>query len=285
MEKNKVVGRYSSASRARRKRKLSFRLTKKIFYFVFTASAFGGIFYFLFVSSVFSIKEVNITGLKTIPEKQVMAEVNNIFSSKKFGFLESRNYFIFSVNDLKASLDESFPKVGEITIKKDPEVLEIVIEEREAIGVWCSGRECFYFDKHGIIFEEAPKSTGSLILSIQDGRKMAGSDPAILGEAVLNGGQISFFQEAKDLVSRNFPFNVRKFIITEKSDFELITSETWRVLLDKKESPEYQLSNLKYLLDEEIKTRRLELEYVDLRLGNRLYYKYRGENVNPEIST
>jgi len=48
------------------------------------------------------------------------------------------------------------------------------------------------------------------------------------------------------------------------------------VFLDNEEDADYNLSNLKYLLDEEIQTRRRELEYVDLRLGNKVYYKYKG---------
>jgi len=177
---------------------------------------------------------------------------------------------------MRAEILETFPKIGEIKIKKNPETVEITVEERGAIGVWC-GRagECFYFDKSGVIFEESPKSTGSLILAIQDERsQLSGSDPDSLGEIVVSSDEINFFQETKGLISRNFPFNAQLFIITEKSEFELQTSENWRVFLNKKESPQYQVSNLKYLLDEEIKNRRWELDYVDLRLGNRVYYKY-----------
>jgi len=148
------------------------------------------------------------------------------------------------------------------------------VEERIAIGVWCNiESSCFYFDKEGVIFEQAPKSSGSLILAIEDYRDFEAS----LGSTVLTREDISFFRESRGLLSRNFPFSVNKFTVSEKSEFELVTSESWRVLLDKKESPEYQLSNLKYLLDEEVAARRFELDYVDLRLGNRLYYKYKAE--------
>jgi hypothetical protein len=169
--------------------------------------------------------------------------------------------------------------------------LDISVEERNAIGVWCDKPRtyadidadlrrqtsvCFYFDKYGVIFEQAPKSTGSLILAVEDERNF---DPS-LGATVLTSAEITFFEEAKGLISRNFPFNAQLFIITQKSEFEFITSENWRVLLNKNETPEYQLSNLKYLLDEEIKNRRPELDYVDLRLGNRIYYKYAGESID-----
>jgi len=235
----------------------------------------GGAFYFLFISNNFYIKEVNITGLKTVPEEQVMLEVNNIFSQKKFVFLKSRNYFIFSTDKMRAHVLGTFPKIGEIYIRKNPEALEIIVEERGAVGVWCSVGECFYFDKKGVIFEQAPRSTGSLILAVEDERNF---DPS-LGATVLTSAEIIFLEEAKGLIQRNFPFNARLFVITKKSEFEFLTSENWRVFLNKKESPQYQLSNLKYLLDEEIKNRRRELDYVDLRLGNKVYYKY-GETID-----
>lgn len=209
-------------------------------------------------------------GLKTIPRDQIFREVNSIFNQKKFVFLKSRNYFIFPEDKMRAEILETFPKIGEVIVKKNSETIEITVEERGMIGVWCSMGECFYFDKKGVIFEQAPKSTGSLILAVEDARNFDHN----LGDTVLTSAEVTFLEEARGLISRNFPFDAQLFIITQKSEFEILTSENWRVFLNKKESPQYQLSNLKYLLDEEIKNRRRELDYVDLRLGNRVYYKY-----------
>ena len=249
----------------------------------------GGVFYFLFVSHKFEIKNVIISGLETVSEDEVRGAVDNVLGEKKFRFFESRNYFLFSTHKLQTSLLASFPKIGEVEIQKSQQsILDIFVQERDAIGVWCGMHGCFYFDKTGVIFEPAPKSFGSLMITIEDERYLTSTEtvPAdingdspgeiSLGSAVLTIEQVVFAGEAQGLVGRNFPFSVRTFRISEEGEYEILTSEGWRVLLDKNAGVEYQLSNLKYVLDEEIETRRHELEYVDLRLGNRVYYKYRG---------
>jgi len=251
-------------------RHLSFPI-KKFFFLGLTLFVFGGIFYFIFISKNFEIKDIDITGADTISKEKILSEVDKIFEQKKFNFLSFQNYFLFPSKKLQASLQEQFPRIGNLEIKKiNPDGLEITIEERKLIGVWCGQGGCYYFDKEGIIFEEAPRTTGSLMLSIDDEREGVQN----LGDVVLDNEQINFFQNVRNIVLSNFQFGTKKFIISQDGEFELMASENWRILLDKKESSEYQLSNLKYVLDEEIKTRRQELEYVDLRLGNRVYYKF-----------
>lgn len=231
----------------------------------------GGIFYFMFLSGHFTIRDVKISGLETIPREEILINLNKIFNQKKFGVLGSNNYFIFPGAKLQASLREQFPKIGLVRIEKiNPDGINIVINERKAIGVWCYKISCFYFDKGGVVFEEAPKSTGSLMLSIDD----EAANSAELGDVVLRDGDVEFFQSVQGITVRSFSFGVKGFLITPDGEFEVTTTEDWQIFLDKSESPQYQLSNLKYVLDEEVKTRRRELEYVDLRLGNRVYYKY-----------
>ncbi len=273
--KSKVVGVYRR--RERRRVRFSLRFTRRIFYFATLALLGGGFFYFFFVSSYFKITNVEILGVESISQEEVQSGVENVFAQKKLGFFNSKNYFLAPVEKLQASLLEQFPKIGIVSLEKIyRNTLQVHIEERVMLGVWCLAsrdrlENCFYFDKEGVIFEEAPKSFGSLMMSVEDRRDIE----ANLGSAVLGGEQVAFAQDAQGLVSRNFPFSIQTFLITKAGEYEILTSEGWRVFLNKSAGVEYQLSNLKYVLDEKIKTRRGELEYADLRLGNKVYYKYR----------
>jgi len=246
-------------------------LRRKLFYFAAFLCAGGVIFYFFFISDKFEIKEVNITGFRAVNEEEVRNATNNILDEKKLGFAKARNHFLFSGESLGASVVELFPKIASVEIEKTTDILNISLEERKVLGVWCQGSDCFYFDKEGVIFEEAPRSFGSLMITVEDER----DGEANMGSVVLGHEQVAFIKEARGLLSRNFPFSVHTFVITKKGEYEILTSEGWRVLLDKSAGVEYQLSNLKYVLDEAIADQRGELEYVDLRLGNRVYYKFR----------
>ena len=270
-QKSKVVGRYGRPQKKKSFR-LKFLFSRKFFYLALLTAILGGAFYFFLISGSFKMREVNISGFEAVSEEQILGAMNNILREKKFGLLGAANYFLLSEEKLQSSILVSLPKIKNADIKKiDKNVLEIYVEEREVTGVWCRDNECFYFDKEGVIFEQAPRSFGSLMVSVTDERDIEPN----LGSAVLRGAQVDLVREAHRLLGNNFPFGVRGIIITQDVEFEILTSENWRVLLDKNEDIDYQLSNLKYVLDEEIGTRRGELEYVDLRLGNRVYYKYR----------
>ncbi len=271
---NVVVGRYSRPGK--RARHFNFRVSKKIFYFLIPVIILGGIFYFLFISGRFEVKEVNISGLKAVNEEEVRKLINDVLAPKKFGVLKSKNHFLLSRDKLQSSILSSIHKIGSVRIEKTTDALNIAIEEREAIGIWCKGSDCFYFDKKGIIFEESPKSSGSLFISIEDMRNMETN----LGSAVLSEPEVVLAEDSQRLLRGNFPFSAVTIVITADGEYELLTTEGWRVLLNKNDGLEYQLSNLKYVIDEKIKTRRGELEYVDLRLGNRVYYKYTAETID-----
>jgi len=52
----------------------------------------------------------------------------------------------------------------------------------------------------------------------------------------------------------------------------VVTSESWYILFDLKRDIKSQLLALKVALDEKIKNR-MSLQYIDLRIENRIYYK------------
>lgn len=279
--KSKVLGRYGRPAKKRRGLRISFRFLRKIFLLCFVLIGLGGAFYFAFLSDYFAIESINISGLKTVAEEDVRGRVNGVLDRRKWVVGRLSNYFLFSADLAEAEIEGAFPKIGALKIEKNyPKALSIFITERNAVGVWCREEKCFYLDKSGVIFEPAPRSFGGLMITVEDFRAIEGVS---LSAAVLKEGEAMFFEEAKRLVTQNFPFGTKSFVITQRNEIEILTSENWRVLLDKKESIEYQLSNLKYLLDEKIRERRRELEYVDLRLGNRVYYRFAGAGESDRV--
>lgn len=228
--------------------------------------------YFLLFSAYFAIKNIEIEGLKSVSDSEVRSELETILEQKGYFSHAYANYFTLRISNLSEILLEEFPKIQNAAIDKIyPDTLRVKISEREIVGVWCRAKEngCFYIDKEGVVFETAPKSYGSIVFLVTDKRDTDSG----LGKAVLNREDILKFEKITGLLSRNFPFGVREFVINENGKIEISTSENWKLLLGDDGDIKNQFSNLKYVLDEEIREKRLNLEYVDLRLGNRIYYK------------
>lgn len=75
-------------------------------------------------------------------------------------------------------------------------------------------------------------------------------------------------------------FEVRKIIKIQEinlsessSTVAALTSEGWRIIFENSSSPEKLALLLFNILDKEIKDQRQNLDYIDLRLENRAYYK------------
>lgn len=242
-------------------------------FFVFLTSL---IVYYLLFSSNFKVKKIEINGLDAISENEVRIKLTEIFKSDKSPLQNYANYFMFPSEQLSAALRDEFPEIADLIIDKVyPSILRLTIIKRTREGIWCSRKdetaqsECFYLDKEGVIFAIAPRSYGATVFLIMDERN---TDYG-LGKKVLDKNDVIKFKNFLTIVSGNFHFFLREFLIKDNGNLEIITSEYWKIFPSESMDITRQFSNLKYVLDEKIKEKRGNLEYVDLRLGNRIYYR------------
>ena len=68
--------------------------------------------------------------------------------------------------------------------------------------------------------------------------------------------------------------NIGKVILKKENIYELYTLDGWRVLANNQNNPNDLFINLTAVLDE-IKDKRQNLDYIDLRFGNKVFYKFK----------
>jgi len=181
------------------------------------------------------------------------------------------NLFILSKNKLKTDLAAAFPTITNINITKEPlHNLVINFEKRIQIGIWCDNN-CYYFDKEGIIFKEAPQTEGALILKIKDFQK----NNVKLGDNILNTQELNFIIKFNDEVSSRKQFKITEFDINPSTDVNLqaMTDHGFLIYLDPNQDTALETSNLFTVLTEAVKNNVSNLQYVDLRIPSRIYYK------------
>ncbi|TSC90065.1 MAG: Uncharacterized protein G01um10142_479 [Parcubacteria group bacterium Gr01-1014_2] len=242
--------------------------------------------YALFFSGWFSIKEVQINGYKEISESDIRTLVNDYLNKKYLlNYIHPFSNILFANSgNIENFLRKSFPMIEEVNIDKQlgAKNLKIEITEREAVGIWCGEQSqttsssqvnqvCFYFDKAGVMFKPALKFSGEIFLTIEDsrGRNFNLSDTfddKELFEKINLTRNI--LDELKFLGYSNF------FLPQGSFEFWIKTKEGWHIYLDKESDVATQLVALKKFLDEKLSPeRRRTLEYIDLRVNNRIYYK------------
>jgi hypothetical protein len=161
------------------------------------------------------------------------------------------------------------PKTIKDIFRKKPEINN---QKRESMGIFCkiSANACFYFDKNGIAFENAPNTSGSLIDLVKD----YSQKELKIGDEVLSKDLINNILEIKDELLQKIGLKIMSFDITSypAEELRVVTNESWYILFSLKRNIKSQLLALKVALDEKIQNRS-GLEYVDLRIENRIYYK------------
>ena len=172
---------------------------------------------------------------------------------------------LFVLSGLIYILFFSSIKIG--FFKKKPEAN---LKQRTEIGIICTAGKCFYFDVEGIIFKEAPQTSGSLITLINDFSQRSFS----LGEQILGRDLINSMVLIKEELFSKMDLRVLSFDIAAypADDLKAITNEDWYMMFSLKRDIKSQLSALKAALDEKIQNR-IDLQYIDLRIENRVYYK------------
>lgn len=225
--------------------------------------------YIFFFSPLFKIRAVEVSGNKEVKTKMIQ---------DNFAY---KNIFLFTKDKIRNDLMKKFPKISNIEVSKNlaKRIINLKVEERQRLGIICQVSEqeekeeikgCFYIDKKGFIFEDAPQTSGSLILLIKDYSQRE----LILGQQVFEKRIIGFISQTKqgllsEIDIKTLDFNILSFPAKE---LKVITWEGWYILFDLDSDINSQLLALKASLEEKIQDRG-SLEYIDLRIENRVYYK------------
>jgi len=261
--------RYKKFYRIRRKKSvLKSRLFWKFFSLLVVA---GSASYFAFFSSFFQVKEITISGDAKIPAYEIKdsvgAEIN-----KDFVFAESKSIFLVSLEEINKKITAQFPQIAKLSLKRIfPDVLAVDVIQRKPIANWCQEGSCFYLDEEGVIFEETQSRTGLQL------KPETGSAELAAGAQIIDKKYLSRILDINKQIESHSDVEIKEIIVFDDAKkIKIISSEGWYILFDLDESISTQTSNLFVVLEETIPSaRRRDLDYIDLRFGNRVYLKYR----------
>src|SRR3989344_6948481 len=248
-----------------RRNRLFFILKLSGFVFGFLVLVGGGT-YFLFFTDNFEIKDITISGLKTVEQDIIMAEINGQFDYKKFGHLQTKkNIIFFDADTLEADLLSANPVLKSVeTGKHLPHQLVVDIVEREPAGIWCSNNGCRYFDDEMQTWGPAVRSSGFLFLTIEDMRSREKF-----------GIEEDFFRAINEVVGNLPGLTVKAVTIPENSfdEFRVYTDKDFYIIFSLDSNLKSQLEVLRIFLAEKAEDPGFSPQYIDLRIDGRVYYR------------
>lgn len=271
----------------RRKRK---RRNIKIAFvaFVFVASVL--VSSFLSHRPQIRVSNISLNGGVLVRQEDVSDKTKN-FLSGSYLFLYPRNSsFWYPQKGLEEYLKINFRRIDTIDIYRSGfKTLIINITERKPFGIWCDNmntsvstttdQKCYFLDQNSTIFSEAPYFSGDAYFKYYGS---IGTSTPIGNYYMASSSMFDDINTFVDMIRRK-SLHPMYLIKKDDGDFSIVISGGGEILFDTKKPISVTAQNLDSLL----KTPALSLDangilpvdYIDLRFGNKLFYKLKGEKI------
>jgi len=244
---------------------------------VLLAAGVGGFIYIMNLSQL-RLKNIEVRGAALLSSDDIQKEVRNETSGWALYVFPKDNFLIISSSKIEQDLRRRFPQASGIAVsRKFPATLAVSVSERIFWGVYCEAGgtrsptgPCFYIDTRGVAYDRLSGWRGLLIPVIYS---PAG---ATLGSVAVDTAVLEFFGKAKQsLAAINADLLSVAWSTSTPADIRLNVDEGWYALVTSSRPVEEWLGVLKTLLEKEVGDKRGQLDYVDLRFGNKVFYKFK----------
>ena len=264
---------YQAKYLAKKRKRIFLRL---FLWLILVLAIVAGFVYFLFFSKIFYVKEVSIANQSFIPNQEIRQAIDDFLAQKKF-FVSGFSNLIFVESDkIQSLIVNNFPQAENVTVeKKYPHTVKVSLNGKIALGVWCFRvgdlDKCFYFDKNGVAFETSADSDGPLLLRVEDEKGQFEK----LGQAVTDKELLASILSIRPELEK-IKIDIKKITIPLDEDFRVDaeTSEGWQIYFSTRDDLKSQVNSLDVFLSQKISPeKRSQLQYIDVRIPNRAYYK------------
>ena len=269
---------YTPRDLKRRRRSFS---KKGFFIFLIVCGVIGvvvGVGYLLRIPRL-QITKISVDGVSTLTRDEVVAVIHSGFEGNYFGVLPRTNFFLVRSGRVAEELVQAFPVIRSIQVTKTfPDRMGITIVERTLWGIACNDLqavpdktpECAYIDDSGFAYERSPASYGSLIIRVRNDLE----HEAVPGQLL----EPSFVTDAiamRTAVERTIGARIVTYEFSSKlpREITLETAEGFKIIFPRGVDIDATATVLKRVFEQEIKNKRSRLDYVDVRFGNKVFFK------------
>ena len=223
----------------------------------------------------FQVEKIEISGNSLIDGDDLIEGIKTKIEGKYLGLFPKTNIFIIPKRNILAELPREIKRIKNIALdKKYFGAIAVKIEERSNAALYCETENCAYADESGFVFEKAPYFSGAVFLKLIDQRSPEKALEDFMGLNLIDENEFKKITEFADLAAK-IGGGIKEVILKKENIYEFYTQEGWKIILNDKNEPRSAYLNLITALDANIKDKRAKLDYIDLRLGNKIYFKYK----------
>lgn len=231
-------------------------------------------FWFVFYSAYFTINEINVIGEGKISTSTVLQIAWEEVNDRMFVMMPHRNLVFFNEKKILEKLEEQKYVFDYFVVEKArPNTMNIKFREKECSIVWNEDDKYFYMDENASIITEITP------LDIQEKKYPLVENKTDLkisdNKTPIDVKYIQYSIDLfKELIFYKEDFMIEKFVIENQNNtIKLIITNGPYVLFDIDNDAKKQVEKLVLVRRKKLKDTFSETEYVDVRIGNSVYYK------------
>jgi cell division septal protein FtsQ len=222
------------------------------------------------------VTSVEVMGTKSIPAQDIQSYVQSELEGA-YGYLFARNnIFLYPRAGIEAGLLAKYPTLRTADVHaKDFHTIDITVAERQPVALWCnqSAADCYYLDEEGLVYARAPQFSASPYVSYQ-GPATSTPQPGLK--------QFLTQDEFQSLVALVAALNAKEpsdqigqVVVDANNDARAYFNDGFVLIfsLNDDGGDIFERFNLAIQSDAFSGKTLSDFQYLDLRFGDRLYYK------------
>ncbi len=232
----------------------------------------GPVFLFgwlLLFTQTFAVSAITVVDARIGTEQQIRDSTDS---------LRGKNLLFLQTEILAGRLLGDIPQIKNVHIvRKLPGTLKIIVQEKTPLLLLLSNGSYYFVDAAGIAYETASlDSLPGVVLPVVKNTDQDGQ--VTLGAPAVDESFVAFITE----VQKKIPDITRAQVVEMRipsltaREVHFLLDRNWNILMDTTRNASAQLDVLERLLKHTVTTEEQQtLQYIDLRIPNRVYYKTR----------
>lgn len=223
------------------------------------------VLYLLIGLRIFEVRKISTTGNQSISSSEIDRQTRAVMKQTILG----SNWLFTNTKSIAAALKSQNYQFGTVVVKKSlPTNLVIQIDERQPSLIWKSGDKAYVLSEEGRAFTVTGNSARKLP-QIVDQTNL----PVELGSQIVPKNFIIFTRSIFAGLSQ-LGLEIEQASVTEStSELYVKTKKGYIVKFDTDRSADSQISDLKALLTTLKSQSKQPMEYIDLRIPQKVFYK------------
>lgn len=230
----------------------------------------------------FNVSSLSIVGTHDVPPRLVQAYAETQLYDGTYPFLSRDNIFLFNMGALGREIIGYFPRIKTASVDRASMLataVTVTITERQPFALWCAtANDCYQMDDSGFVFAQS-EATSSPQQYVFSGGIATSSHP--IGQSFVPAHLPGILVLLQSLAQAGFPPHGAS--VDGEEDFSVplagqALQNGFYIKASFGEDADTLVKNLQLVLSSDpLQGKQDQLEYVDLRFGDKVYYKLKGQ--------